>query len=175
MAKYHINRDTGEAGLCRATQGGCPFGGEEAHHDDVATARAAYEKSMSENTVPTSVTREPRDADTELHGRLSDSYREYQKDPRTEQQQWREDQDKPLSDLNPNHPLVVGKFGSEAIVARERAIVENEIREEQEAEDRKNGIYHYCMDCGEPMEGYGPDEYPPDYCDMCEGDHEDEY
>lgn len=175
MAKYHVNPSTGEAGPCRAASGNCPFGGEDAHHDDPAKARSAYESAMSQETVPSGLSRESRNLEDEVRSRLSESYREYKKDTRTPRQQWEEDQDKPLADLNPNHPLVVGQFGSEAIVAAERARAEYDLRQEQEAEDRKNGIYHYCMDCGEPMEGYGPDEYPPDYCDMCAGDHEDEY
>lgn len=49
MSKYHVNPETGEAGLCRASSGRCPFGGEDAHHGSSAEARTAYEKTMSEN------------------------------------------------------------------------------------------------------------------------------
>lgn len=44
MAKYHINR-TGDAGLCKATLGNCPFGDAVDHYDTAEEARAAYEAS----------------------------------------------------------------------------------------------------------------------------------
>ena len=46
MAKYHIN-DKGEAGICTATQGGCPFGGDAQHYSSAELARSAYELSMA--------------------------------------------------------------------------------------------------------------------------------
>lgn len=45
MAKYHVNA-AGEAGPCRATKGGCPFGGEDEHYSSPEAARAAFEESM---------------------------------------------------------------------------------------------------------------------------------
>lgn len=52
MAKFHIN-NAGEAGQCRATQGGCPFGGEAQHYDNPDAARKAYESSMESSQFPT--------------------------------------------------------------------------------------------------------------------------
>ncbi len=46
MAKYHINQNTGEPGLCRAKQGGCPFGGLDEHYTSKESARSAYETQM---------------------------------------------------------------------------------------------------------------------------------
>lgn len=43
MAKYHINYK-GEAGVCQAKAGGCPFGGDEDHFPSKAKAREAFEK-----------------------------------------------------------------------------------------------------------------------------------
>lgn len=55
MAKYHVNRE-GEAGECHASeQGGrgCPFGGAEAHFTTPEAARAAFEETMSQTSLPT--------------------------------------------------------------------------------------------------------------------------
>lgn len=46
MVKYHINPATGNAGACRATRGGCPFGGAEEHHGSPEEARAAFEAAQ---------------------------------------------------------------------------------------------------------------------------------
>lgn len=43
MARFHVNPATGEAGLCRAHNGKCPFGGADAHHDSIEAARSSYE------------------------------------------------------------------------------------------------------------------------------------
>lgn len=48
MTKYHINKSTGEAGLCRAKQGKCPFGSTEEHFESERSARDSYELSMNE-------------------------------------------------------------------------------------------------------------------------------
>jgi hypothetical protein len=42
MARYHINLETGEPGLCRATQK-CPFGDASEHYASKDEARSAYE------------------------------------------------------------------------------------------------------------------------------------
>lgn len=49
MSKYHVNND-GEPGLCRATIGDCPFGGEAQHYPDKQTAQKAFELSMASST-----------------------------------------------------------------------------------------------------------------------------
>lgn len=54
MSKFHLN-DKGEAGQCRATQGGCPFGGEAQHYSSTEKARTAYEASMAAEQIPTTV------------------------------------------------------------------------------------------------------------------------
>ena len=46
MAKYHINRHTGNPGICRALKGDCPFGGDDAHYATKDEARVVYEKRM---------------------------------------------------------------------------------------------------------------------------------
>jgi hypothetical protein len=46
MSKFHVN-DKGEAGQCRANNGGCPFGGEAQHYSSPEIARQAYELSMA--------------------------------------------------------------------------------------------------------------------------------
>lgn len=50
MAKYHVNR-AGEAGPCKATKGGCPFGGEDEHYSSPEAARAAFEESMENGST----------------------------------------------------------------------------------------------------------------------------
>lgn len=54
MSKFHLN-DKGEAGQCKATQGGCPFGGEAQHYSSTEKARTAYEASMAAEQIPTTV------------------------------------------------------------------------------------------------------------------------
>lgn len=49
--KFHVN-NAGEAGQCRATQGGCPFGGDAQHYDNPDSARKAFELSMAASQVP---------------------------------------------------------------------------------------------------------------------------
>lgn len=51
MAKFHVN-NAGEAGQCRATQGGCPFGGEAQHYESPEVAREAFELSMAGSQLP---------------------------------------------------------------------------------------------------------------------------
>jgi hypothetical protein len=54
---FHINM-RGEAGECRAEQGGCPFGGPEDHYASPEAARAAYESFHSEQTFAQPVRKE---------------------------------------------------------------------------------------------------------------------
>lgn len=46
MAKFHINNN-GEAGVCGAEKGKCPFGGPAEHFTSAAAAREAYEKKQT--------------------------------------------------------------------------------------------------------------------------------
>jgi len=46
MAKFHINPETGEPGLCKA-QKQCPFGGDDAHFTSKEAARTAYEEKQT--------------------------------------------------------------------------------------------------------------------------------
>jgi len=46
MAKFHIN-DRGEAGVCKANNGGCPFGSEAEHFSSAEEARQAFEEANS--------------------------------------------------------------------------------------------------------------------------------
>lgn len=50
--KFHIN-SKGEPGRCSAQHGGCPFGSEDEHYATREGASAAYERSMSDGTLPT--------------------------------------------------------------------------------------------------------------------------
>jgi len=52
MAKYHINNETGKIGLCKSTQGKCPFGGADNHFTSLAGAAQAYEEKMSAQELP---------------------------------------------------------------------------------------------------------------------------
>lgn len=56
MAKYHVN-DKGEAGVCSARAGNCPFGGAEDHYESAEAAREAYSKDKSSFAV--AIRREP--------------------------------------------------------------------------------------------------------------------
>lgn len=51
MARYHIT-DRGEAGLCAATQGRCPYGGDDDHYPSAFVARAAFEVAMGDYGMP---------------------------------------------------------------------------------------------------------------------------
>lgn len=58
MARFHVNTETGNTGICKAESGSCPFGGEsgdENHYSDPVEAIQAAEKLMKEkhSTVDT--------------------------------------------------------------------------------------------------------------------------
>ena len=71
MAKFHIN-DSGDAGLCRATKGGCPFGGDDAHYASLDKAREVYEEKMSHSSLRSSMVQAPKD----MYITVFNSYRE---------------------------------------------------------------------------------------------------
>jgi len=51
MAKFHVNPDTGNTGICKSEKGKCPFGGEtgeDNHYSDPIEAIQAAEKLMEE-------------------------------------------------------------------------------------------------------------------------------
>lgn len=55
MSRFHINPQTGDPGRCSAKKQ-CPFGGgDREHYDSKKLARQAYEKHMSEGTIPSIV------------------------------------------------------------------------------------------------------------------------
>lgn len=67
-AKYHVNHNTGEVGLCSA-KFKCPYGGNsgvENHYDTEAEARTAYEESMSLKKL-TPLTRKGGNSQSELN------------------------------------------------------------------------------------------------------------
>lgn len=45
MAKFHVNKSTGDVGKCRAKKGNCPFGGEDEHYASAHEAQRVYESS----------------------------------------------------------------------------------------------------------------------------------
>lgn len=47
---FHINA-AGEAGVCRAKHGGCPFGSQDEHYSNADDARSAFESKMSGETL----------------------------------------------------------------------------------------------------------------------------
>lgn len=51
MAKYHINPETGNPGVCRATVS-CRFGDSDKHFDSKEDARQFYEREQEALTVP---------------------------------------------------------------------------------------------------------------------------
>lgn len=50
--KFHVNPDSGVVSLCRAENGGCPFG-EENHFDHARDGRARVEELNRERNIPT--------------------------------------------------------------------------------------------------------------------------
>jgi hypothetical protein len=50
--RYHVNPKTGEASICRAFLSPCPFAHEEDHHATAEEARAAFETTQQELTLP---------------------------------------------------------------------------------------------------------------------------
>lgn len=65
MARYHINPETGNPGVCRATKQ-CRFGDHSAHYDSQEAAQAAYEASMA-TAVPQSAKKEGPEELTERY------------------------------------------------------------------------------------------------------------
>lgn len=47
--KYHVNKETGRAGICRATKKGCPLGADTPHFDTKEEAKVYIEKSEANN------------------------------------------------------------------------------------------------------------------------------
>lgn len=54
MPMYHVN-EAGEAGVCRAVKGECPFGSLDEHFTSLEAARASYEQSMHATPAFTAV------------------------------------------------------------------------------------------------------------------------
>jgi len=51
MAKFHLNGN-GDPGLCKASQGNCPFGSDEEHFTSPEAARKAFEATQSIAETP---------------------------------------------------------------------------------------------------------------------------
>lgn len=47
--KYHVNKNTGRAGICRATMKGCPLGADTPHFNTKEEAKAHIEKTEANN------------------------------------------------------------------------------------------------------------------------------
>lgn len=112
---------------------------------------------------------EQASVDSRMHDYYRQARAEHRADTRSPREQYEQDRGIPMSQLNPDHLLRIANFGVSGVQAQ-REIFEHQQRSLQTDPDVAT-----CMDCGEPMEGYEGVEYPPDYCDACEGDHEDEY
>lgn len=112
---------------------------------------------------------EQTSVDAQLRDYYREEFHEHRADTRTLQEQYEQDRDIPMSQLNSNHPLRIASFGASGVQAQ-REIFDHRQRELEP----ETGVAT-CMDCGDSMEGYEGVDYPPDYCDACEGDHEDEY
>jgi len=52
MSKYHVNPKNGNVGVCRATEGNCPLGGNEVHGGSIADAAKAYEQYVATDGDP---------------------------------------------------------------------------------------------------------------------------
>lgn len=50
MAKYHINKESGTVGVCRAQPGNCRFGDDEEHFTSKDAAQGFYEKNKDQFT-----------------------------------------------------------------------------------------------------------------------------
>lgn len=67
MAKYHVNKETGRANICRATKKGCPLGSDTPHFERKEEANAHIEKTEKENNYAfNSVTKKPAKAESNL-------------------------------------------------------------------------------------------------------------
>lgn len=49
---YHVNPESGNVSLCKATKGGCPFGGAEEHFGSKREAQALYEAKQQGSFFP---------------------------------------------------------------------------------------------------------------------------
>lgn len=53
MAKFHINPETGQPGVCTASTRPCLYGEDTPHFNSEAEARTVYEQTMSDVGLPT--------------------------------------------------------------------------------------------------------------------------
>jgi len=51
MSKYHVNPETGNPGVCKATTGNCPFGSDDLHFNTKWEARISYEQSQRDEIL----------------------------------------------------------------------------------------------------------------------------
>lgn len=77
--KYHVNA-AGEAGVCRAENGNCPFGSDEQHYPTAEAARAAYEDTTTKKkglfsrlTARRGKAKKTDAVDSDVHGGLEDA------------------------------------------------------------------------------------------------------
>ena len=63
MAKYHINPKTGSPNQCKATKGGCPFGGADNHFPSREAAAAEIERRLSSLSMPAAVSKKSTTSD----------------------------------------------------------------------------------------------------------------
>lgn len=95
MAKYHVNAK-GETGICKAQNGGCPFGGESEHYATPEAAREAFEASNSsfavviKKTAQDGARREIRSHDAQLETAVQAAQQAF--DAADDKADWMEDQ-----------------------------------------------------------------------------------
>lgn len=52
LMSYHVNPKSGNVGLCKATKGGCPFGGADEHFESKREAQVHYEAQQQGSFSP---------------------------------------------------------------------------------------------------------------------------
>lgn len=73
MGNYHLNAK-GEAKLCKATTGKCPFGESNEHYSSKDLAVDAYENTQKSNTVPEVVHKDSKDNSVKSTIQLSSAF-----------------------------------------------------------------------------------------------------
>lgn len=121
MARYHINGN-GEPGICKATQGGCPFGSADEHFDTPEAAREAFEASNDSFAVVLTkagnTSREVNSFDANLSMRMARAVQEFE--DAGDKNKWIEDKVMALDEAQANldRTLPGTAERSEALVSR---------------------------------------------------------
>lgn len=149
--KFHVNPGNGAISRCRAEQGGCPFGGdsgEENHYESIKEARAGYEEMMADRTHKSlskqGALAEFASSDTpqakayrEVNAKFEESYVKWEEFDEYMKKAAKNNKDYKNSDqwFNDVQNRKAMYFEQLKLHGERRALLPQEIREQEEAED----------------------------------------